>query len=65
MRDENINVAGRVTFYPGIAIVEAIEETGNALLNEVLKIAKILEHRLGVALRYCILHPLTRTRVNF
>jgi hypothetical protein len=39
-----------------IAIVEAIEETGNVLFKEVLGIAMILEERLGVELRYCGLH---------
>jgi hypothetical protein len=39
-----------------LAIVEAIEETGNVLLTAVLGIAKTLEARLGVELRYCGLH---------
>lgn len=39
-----------------IAIVEAIEETGNVLFKEVLNIAKILEQRFDVELRYCGLH---------
>lgn len=39
-----------------IAIIEAIEETGNVLFKEVLGIARILETRLGTELHYCGLH---------
>lgn len=39
-----------------IAIVEAIEETGNVLFKEILRLARILEARLGVELRYCGSH---------
>jgi hypothetical protein len=36
-----------------IAIIEAIEETGNVLFTDILPLAKTLEARLGVELRYC------------
>jgi hypothetical protein len=36
-----------------IAIIEAIEETGNVLFSEILPLARTLEARLGVELRYC------------
>jgi hypothetical protein len=39
-----------------IAIIDAIEETGNVLFKEVLGIARILEARLGTELRYCGQH---------
>lgn len=39
-----------------LAIVEAIEETGNVLFTEILELARIMEARLGVELRYCGSH---------
>lgn len=36
-----------------IAIIEAIEETGNVLFTTMLDLAKTLEKRYGVELRYC------------
>jgi hypothetical protein len=42
-----------------IAIVEAIEETGNVLFRDVLGIARILEERIGDELRYCGSHHFT------
>jgi hypothetical protein len=42
-----------------LAIVEAIEATGQVLFTAVLGLAKPLEARLGVELRYCGLHHFT------
>ena len=39
-----------------IAIIEAIEETGNVLFTTMLDLAKTLEGRYGVELRYCGVH---------
>lgn len=36
-----------------IAIIEAIEETGNVLFSTMLKLAKAIESRRGIELRYC------------
>ncbi len=36
-----------------IAIIEAIEETGNVLFSHLLKLAKTIEARHGIELRYC------------
>jgi hypothetical protein len=36
-----------------IAIIEAIEETGNVLFNTILGLAKTIESRYGIELRYC------------
>lgn len=36
-----------------IAIVEAIEETGNVLFSTILNLAKAIEIRRGIELRYC------------
>jgi hypothetical protein len=46
----------RATSLERIAIVEAIEETGNVLFRDVLGIARILEARIGSELRYCGSH---------
>jgi hypothetical protein len=50
------SIIDRASSVERIAIVEAIEETGNVLFKDVLGIAMILEERLGVELRYCGLH---------
>jgi hypothetical protein len=36
-----------------IAIIEAIEETGNVLFSNMLKLSKAIESRHGIELRYC------------
>jgi hypothetical protein len=36
-----------------IAIIEAIEETGNVLFSTMLNLAKAIESRRGIQLRYC------------
>lgn len=36
-----------------IALIEAIEETGNVLFSEMLDLAKAIEQRRGIELRYC------------
>jgi hypothetical protein len=36
-----------------IAIIEAIEETGNVLFSNMLSLAKAIECRYGIELRYC------------
>ncbi|WP_404785335.1 hypothetical protein [Altericista sp. CCNU0014] len=36
-----------------IAIIEAIEETGNVLFSTMLDLAKAIERRRGIELRYC------------
>jgi hypothetical protein len=36
-----------------IAIIEAIEETGNVLFSNMLDLAKAIETRRGIELRYC------------
>jgi hypothetical protein len=36
-----------------IAIIEAIEETGNLLFSTMLNLAKAIELRRGIELRYC------------
>lgn len=46
----------RATSPERIAIVEAIEETGQVLFREVLAIARVLEGRIGSELRYCGSH---------
>ena len=43
-----------------LAIIEAIEETGNVLFSAILEPAKELETRYGIELRYCGMHHFER-----